>query len=189
MTRNIARLLNKLQIETEEELKEKLEIIPEEYRRIIEAKWGIDADGTYCNTDALLSKKLGIDNKTTVRRYYEEAISAFCNIPYVMIFEKQKYDKSTYKLAVNYGKFLVTLYEDPSYIPKRSFEEMMAKCNLAMQNLTPTEQDVLVIKFGLNEHETVLMKISDTADYMSISKRRVKSAETKAFKQLRKREI
>lgn len=180
MTQNMKRALTKLNLETEAQLRNKLALMPEEDRKVFEAKWGIDERGNFCPNYALLDKKLGVEYGS--RRLYEKALRTFENVGFIECFGQQQYDRKTFNERLAYGKLLHAICgEEVTHGP---FEERRSSCNELLDRLSEREAYVLKERFGLDGESPKLL--GEVGKELKVTRERVRQIESKAIRKGRR---
>lgn len=176
MTQNMKRALTKLNLETEAQLRNKLALMPEEDRKVFEAKWGIDERGNFCPNYALLDKKLGVEYGS--RRLYEKALRTFENVGFIECFGQQQYDRKTFNERLAYGKLLHAICgEEVTHGP---FEERKSSCDELLDRLSEKEAYVLKERFGLDGESPKLL--GEVGKELRVTQERVRQIQFRALR-------
>lgn len=191
-----------LGISTEEELMFKLNLLPEESKNIIVAKWGLDGTNL-CSTYKALNAKLGVPNS---RELYTMALMDLSRCSWlVRVDESGKvscifndYSSSDFALAVNCSRLRATVcaYRPVTYdgvrekFPKLydgTVEDLASVINTAVNNLGERESDVIKYRYGL--YDGVFKSLEETGRKFDVTCEKVRQIEVKAFRILRHSDI
>lgn len=145
MNKNLERVIkvtSSFGISDKETLLRGLNLIPEESRKIFEARWGLDG-GTYCPNYKLLDKKMGREN---CKEEYLKAEIALKKLRYV--FNIMDYEEFEFEEAVGLGRLAGAIeckifIEDSKYVGKGIYN--------ALEKLEEEEKMCIINEYGLHK--------------------------------------
>lgn len=160
------------QIQTLEELKYRLSIIPEASKKIFEARWGLDG-GAVCTHFPKLDKKLQISNSSEL---YQKAQKDLLNSKWLIYLDDPK--STPFEQAVNIGKLATVLVEKYFYDQTLRIDAVkMIECIHTF--LKGAERDVIVLHYGLDDGNYKTLR--EVAPKLNISMSLVHHTEYKAL--------
>ncbi len=175
----------RLGIKGEKELMFKLNLIPEESKRIIVARWGLDGTKP-CSSFKMLNQMLGADDS---RELYAEALKELAMTKYMVAIDEHgsmscvfaNYSPSEFDLAVRYAYLKWAVYNkiEPfgisvAEVKKQSYEDFYA--------LSERDEKVINLRFGFTDG--TFRSLEETAGAFHVTKERIRQIEAKALRRL-----
>ena len=176
-----------LGIKTEEEFTFRLNLLPDEPKNIIVAKWGLDGS-KYCQSFKALDEKLGIENS---REVYTDALFQLAKTRALITKFDGKlncvfndYTTSEFKkfcaLASLRATLLGTWDAKPCDVTIEEFTKILED---VFNTLSEREVKVLRFRFGLDGGKA--MTLEETGKEFSVTRVRIRQIEAKALRKLR----
>lgn len=174
----VIKVTSRFGISDKETLLRRLNLIPEESKKIFEARWGLDG-GSYCSNYKLLDKKIGREN---CKEEYLKAEIALEKSSYLLNIID--YEEFGFEEAVGLGRLASAIeceicIEDSKYVGKNIYD--------ALEKLEEEEKTCIINTYGLHK---VRMKTSkQIAEELSITPEKVRQNIERGTRKLRSSSI
>lgn len=166
----------KFQIYTFEDLDLRLSLIPENSKRIFEARWGLDG-GSTCNNFKQLDRKLEISNS---KELYVQAEKDLANTKGMIYFVNP--ESIPFERAVNIGKLAHILVK--KFIHDETIKidaNKLVEC--IYSSIKGNDRDIIIARYGLETGEPQIAQ--EVAKTLNITQARVTQLEYKALERLK----
>lgn len=178
-------------IKCEEDFWFKMDLIPEEDKKAIVLKWGLD-DSKRCVSFRELDKKMGVENsKEIYTRALHDLSCARALVHYedtekslelICIFSE--YDPKDFAKAVALASLRAAIFGDRNQDPLDcSVKDLEERFNQVLSFLQPREAEVLKYRFGLTTGRG--MTLMEVGEKIGATRERVRMEEAKALRKLR----